>query len=317
MRVPLGAAGSTAAAVNVTAAGPCGAGYLTAYPCDASPPLASTVNFPAWRTTATEATVPLDGDGDFCLYAYATTDVVVDVFGLYGVTGAGYAPITPTRVVDTRPGAVSALHGALAANTRVAVKIAGVNGVASTATAVSFNLTAVNPAADVYVSAYPCGATPPLVSNLNALAGSIVANGVVVALDATGSVCLIANAGVDVVVDVSGFFGPTGARYVPQTPTRLADTRTTSRLPGGGQLMVTVPGGGTAAAVSVTAVNPSDAGYLTVAPCGTAPLASAVNYLAGDLVTNLASTGLDSAGRLCVTTSDATDVVVDLVGVWR
>jgi hypothetical protein len=97
----------------------------------------------------------------------------------------------------------------------------------------------------------------------------------------------------------------------------LADTRTTKRLADGGQLAVTVPGGASAAAVSVTVVSPSGAGYLTVAPCGTTPLASAVNYVAGDLVTNLASTGLDRSGRLCVTTSDATDVVVDLVGVWR
>src|SRR5262249_47551075 len=159
-----------------------------------------------------------------------------DLFGLYGSSGAGYAPVTPTCFVDTRAGASSALHGALTANAPVTVKIAGVNGVPSNATAVSFNLTAVNPAADAYVSAYPCGATPPLVSNVNALAGSIVANGVVVALDPTGSVCLVANASVDIVLDVTGSFGPTGARYVPQTPSRLADTRTTARLADGGQL---------------------------------------------------------------------------------
>jgi hypothetical protein len=315
MRVPLGATGWTAAAVNVTAAAPCGAGYLTAYPCDA-PPLASSVNFPAWRTTATAATVRLDNSGDFCIYAYATTDVVVDLFGLYGPTGAGYSPLTPTRFVDTRAGAASALHGALKANAPVKVRIAGVNGVPATATAAVFNLTAVDPATDVYLSAYPCGATPPVVSSLNAPAGSVVANEVVVALDATGSVCVVANASVDMVLDVSGSFGPGGASYVPQTPTRLADTRTTGRLRDGGQLVVAVPGGGAAAAVSVTAVNPGGAGYLTVAPCGTVPLASAVNYLAGDLVTNLASTGLDRAGQLCVTTSDATDVVVDELGVW-
>src|SRR4051812_30712807 len=39
MTVPLHATDATAAAVNLTAVGPCGAGYLTAYPCDAAPPL--------------------------------------------------------------------------------------------------------------------------------------------------------------------------------------------------------------------------------------------------------------------------------------
>ena len=144
-----------------------------------------------------------------------------------------------------------------------------------------------------------------------------MANRVVVDLDSSGSVCLVANGTVDVVVDVTGSYGPAGAGYTPSTPTRLADTRSSGRLADGGQLVVTVPGGGKAAAVSVTAVNPRAAGFVTVAPCGTQPLASSLNYVAGDLVTNLADTALDGAGRLCVTTSVATDLVVDLAGVWK
>jgi hypothetical protein len=318
MKVGLHAAGASAAAVNLTAVGPCASGYLTAYPCNAGPPLASNVNHPSWRTTATAATVMLDAAGDFCIYSYASTDVVVDVFGVYGSGGSGYTPITPTRLVDTRPGAAaSALRGALVANTPATVKVAGANGVPANATAVSFNLTAVLPTTAVYVTAYPCSATPPTVSNLNALAGTIVANRVVVDLDATGSLCLVANGGVDVVVDITGSYGGGGSRYTPSTPTRLADTRSSGRLGDGGQLTVTVPGGGRAAAVSVTAVNPRAAGFVTVAPCGTKPLVSSLNYVAGDLVTNLADTALDSAGRLCITTSMASDLVVDLAGVWK
>ena len=37
--------------------------------------------------------------------------------------------------------------------------------------------------------------------------------------------CLVANGTVDVVVDVTGSYGPAGTRYTPSTPTRLADTR--------------------------------------------------------------------------------------------
>jgi hypothetical protein len=304
--------------VNRTAGGPCASGYLTAYPCNSSPPLASNVNHLSWRTTATASTVMLDDDGDFCIYSYATTDVLVDVFGLYGATGSGYTPITPTRLVDTRTGApASALRGGLAANTPVTVKVAGTPGVAADATAVSFNLTAVLPKAAVYLAAYPCNSTPPVVSNLNALAGAVVANRVVVDLDATGSMCLVANGTVDVVVDVTGSYGTGGSRYTPSNPTRLADTRSSGRLADGGQLAVTVPGGGKAAAISVTAVNPRAAGFVTVAPCGTQPLASSLNYVAGDLVTNLADSALDGTGRVCVTASVATDLVVDLAGVWR
>ena len=121
------------------------------------------MNHPIWRTTATASTVMLDDDGDFCVYSYTTADVVVDVFGLYRTGGGdGYTPITPTRLVDTRAGApASALRGALAANTPVTVKVAGTAGVPAGATAVSFNLTAVQPKAAVYVAAYPCAAPRP------------------------------------------------------------------------------------------------------------------------------------------------------------
>ena len=74
----------------------------------------------------------------------------------------------------------------------------------------------------------------------------------------------------------------------------------------------------TPASLTVTAAGPSAAGYLTVAPCGTTPLASALNYVTGDLVSNLAASGADAAGKVCVSTlRGATDVVVDLNGVWK
>jgi hypothetical protein len=46
--------------------------------------------------------------------------MIVDLFGLYGTNGSGYTPLTPTRFVDTRPGATgSAVTSRLAANTPV------------------------------------------------------------------------------------------------------------------------------------------------------------------------------------------------------
>ncbi|HKA05488.1 MAG TPA: hypothetical protein VKD67_14230 [Acidimicrobiales bacterium] len=318
MTVPIQAKGATAAVVNLTAVDPCAAGFLTAYPCGTTPPLASSVNFPARRTTATQATVMLDGNGNFCLYAFATTDVIVDLFGLYGSNGSGYTPLTPTRFVDTRPGASgSALTTRLSPNAPATVKVAGVAGVPANAAAVSFNLTAVAPDNDVFVAAYPCSGSPALVSNVNALAGTTVANNVVVALDSSGSICLLANTGVDVLVDVTGSFGSGGSRYYASTPTRLLDTRTSGGVGRGGQVAVTVPGGGIAAALSVTVTGPGGPGYVTVTPCGTSPLASALNYVAGDLVTNLAAAGLDGSGRVCISTYETANIVVDLAGVWK
>jgi len=57
------------------------AGYLTAYPCSAVPPAASNLNFEANRIVANSAIVQVDEQGDVCLFAYADTNVLVDVTG--------------------------------------------------------------------------------------------------------------------------------------------------------------------------------------------------------------------------------------------
>jgi hypothetical protein len=67
--------------------------------------------------------------------------------------------------------------------------------------------------------------------------------------------------------------------------------------------------------LNVVAVGPSGPGYLTVFPCGTTPpLASNVNYSTGDVAANavLAKIGVD--GNVCVYTSAATDLVIDVNG---
>jgi hypothetical protein len=107
-----------------------------------------------------------------------------------------------------------------------------------------------------------------------------------------------------------------GSASAVQTPTRLVDTRNGlggRRLRPVSELPVTVSGHGTAATVSVTAVNPAKVGYLAVHPCGAPPGSSTLNYLAGSVVANTATVGLDGLGRLCVSTLAATDLVVDLL----
>ena len=63
-------------------------------------------------------------------------------------------------------------------------------------------------------------------SSLNVQAGQIVANAGVVAVSAADSLCVTANAATDVVLDVTGWYGPGGGDSTSvQTPTRLVDTR--------------------------------------------------------------------------------------------
>ena len=131
---------------------------------------------------------------------------------------------------------------------------------------------------------------------------------------------MTANAATDVVLDVTGWYGPGGGESSSvQTPTRLVDTRTGlggARPPAGGELVVTIPRpSAVAATVSLAAVNPDKPGFASVHPCGVAAGTSTLNYLPGDTVANTATVGLDAEHRLCVSTQAATDLVVDLVAI--
>jgi hypothetical protein len=76
-----------------------------------------------------------------------------------------------------------------------------------------------------------------------------------------------------------------------------------------------VPIGATAVLVNVTATGPTDAGYVTVWPCGVAPNASTLNVTAGATVANAAIVGLDEHGQICLRPWEtATHLVVDLAG---
>ena len=67
--------------------------------------------------------------------------------------------------------------------------------------------------------------------------------------------------------------------------------------------------------LNVTAVFPSGPGYLTVFPCGSPqPLASNVNYPAGQVVPNAVLAKVGTDGKVCIFTLADTDLVVDVNG---
>ena len=77
-----------------------------------------------------------------------------------------------------------------------------------------------------------------------------------------------------------------------------------------------IPDGAVAVAVTVTVTEPTAAGFVTLSPCGVVPIASTVNYRAGQTVANSAISGLSADGRLCVHTMSPTHVVVDVTGAF-
>jgi hypothetical protein len=231
---------------------------------------------------------------------------------------ARFVPVDPRRVLDTRPSGVTVPAGGT-----VTIDLAGPAGPErpAGATAAALNVTATEPGADGFLTVFPCGRARPLASNLNYRAGQTVPNNVLVALGDSGRVCVFALTRTHVVVDLNGWYtstpGAAATGLVTAAPTRLVDTRTS-----GGRrqdLVVSldgaVPPGVTAVTLNVTVADPLFDGYLTVYPCGDlVPLASNLNFVAGQTVPNLVTVKVGTGHRVCAYANVPTNVVVDLAG---
>ena len=135
------------------------------------------------------------------------------------------------------------------------------------------------------------------------------------------------------IVDVLGWFPDTGG-FESLVPARLADTRPgfTSvdgvlagggAVGAGGTLRVPVLGRGGvpssgvgAVAVNVTVTGSTAGGYLTVFPTGTnRPLASNLNFAAGDTIPNMAIAKLGADGSISIyNLTGSVHVIVDVLG---
>ena len=182
------------------------------------------------------------------------------------------------------------------------------------AQAVVVNVTAVDPFAPGYLTAFPCGPVPG-VSSLNFGTGQVVANLAVVRPAADGTVCFIANASTHLVLDVVGWWGDSGDRFSASTPQRLLDSRDGGAPPQPQGAVLSVPAG-EGKLLNVTAVGPATFGYLTAYPCGPRPWVSTLNYVPGQIVPNLAPVAPGGNGRACVFLQQAGHVVIDQLGTF-
>jgi hypothetical protein len=143
--------------------------------------------------------------------------VVATVLTASLATAAGplqFYSVTPCRVVDTR-GAIGLTGGpALSAFQVRNFPMRGVCGVASTAVAVSLNVTVVSPAAGGYLTLWPSGSAQPTVSTINFTpADAALANGAIVPLATVMSSSEIAvfngsSGSTHLLLDVTGYFAP-------------------------------------------------------------------------------------------------------------
>ena len=240
-----------------------------------------------------------------------------------------YHPLAPARILDTRYG-TGGLHSPVGPANSVATPVTGVGGVPATGvSAVVLNVTVTQPTGQSFLTVYPSGTARPLASNLNFLPNQTVPNLVVAKVGADGKVAVYNNAGSShVIFDVVGWYGaagaPSGGRYNALAPARVLDTRTgtggdfRSPVMAGGTISATVTGVGGVPATGVSAVvlnttvsQPTAQSFLTVFPSGTArPLASNLNYVAGETVPNLGADGKVSIYN----NAGSTHVILDVVG---
>jgi hypothetical protein len=328
-------ADAQAVVVNVTAVRASGKGFVTAYPCDADKPLASSLNYDAGVNMANELIVTLPASGDVCLFTKTETHLLADVVG-YVPAESGYGGLTPARLLDTRPTGETTdgdFEGGVkpGAGNQIELQVAGRGGVPADARVVIVNITSVAADSRGFVTVHPCLATRPVVSSLNFTAGTNRANEVIAQLDADGKLCVFNNKSTHLVVDVVGWL-PAGAGYTAVSPARLVDTRATGETidgsqeaggirPADSELVVpvanraNVPDSATAVVVNITAIGATQKGFITVYDCeGTRPAASSLNFVAGVNSPNELIAGLNADGEICVYTLHSIHIAVDVVG---
>jgi parallel beta-helix repeat protein len=125
------------------------------------------------------------------------------------------------------------------------------------------------------------------------------------------------------------------ADFVPVQPSRVFDTRpdappslrVVDKVKIGGEIILEVkvtdlgdlvPASGVGSvSLNVTAVDPDGAGFVTAWPCGQMPLASNLNYLAGQTVPNAVIAPVSATGTVCFYSLRPAHLVVDINGWFR
>jgi hypothetical protein len=325
-----------AVALNVTVVPRGLLGFLTIWPAGQPRPLVSTLNSLDGRVKANAAIVQAGANKAVSVYVTEQTDVIIDVNGYFvppQVNSLAFYPINPCRIADTRfPTGALGSPGMAALTSRTFPVLSAACNIPSTARAYSLNATVVPSGPLGFITLWPTGTPRPLVSTLNAVTGTVVANAAIVRAGTNGSVDLFASEATEVVLDVNGYFAPPGQfgalNYYPATGCRISDTRNAVGPLGGpaqtpfaqrelpiSQSNCGIPTGAKAYSLNATVVPPGLMGYLTFWPTGgVQPVVSTLNAVDGAITSNAALVLAGAQGSISVLTSETTHLIVDVNG---
>ena len=197
------------------------------------------------------------------------------------------------------------------------MKVSGINGVPSATTGVVARLTVSGAVASGYLVAYACDTGAPVASQLSFRpTGGAVGTSIVRVTK--GQICVTTSAAAKVKVEVLAAQAATGVGLQPITATRVLDTRTTARLTPGSQIQIAnsvlgAPSDAQALSFAVTLVDPAAAGTFSMGFCGQGLWNTPVGT---DPVSSFAMTMRVNPSGWCLTSTVATDVIIDVTGVW-
>ena len=238
------------------------------------------------------------------IYVSNVGNNTVSVLSGVAPTALQFVPVTPCRLLDTRPPGGS---GPISGGTSQTFNLPQLSqtkscGDLSSAVAYSLNVTVVPTHTLGYLTIWPGGQAQPVVSTMNSTDGRIKANAAIVPGGYQGSVSVFASDTSNVILDINGYFTEPGAQtlqFFKLTPCRIVDTRNNMH---GGTLHAGVerdytiptncgvPASAKAYSFNITAIPPSGGlDYLTVWPKGEAqPVVSTLNDNTGTIVANAA-----------------------------
>jgi D-alanyl-D-alanine carboxypeptidase len=245
---------------------------------------------------------------------------------------ASFHPTAPSRLLDTHASGLALPGGAVRR-----IPTVGFAGFpASGPAAVALNVTITNPDDTGVLTVWASGTAAPATPSLSVSgAGDAVGKLVITTLGPDGELSLRASVGMDVAIDLVGWFtlAPDGAnegRYVRGTGARLVDSRrslgTPGPLPASGGIEVPVldgsaiPPDAAAVVLKVSLFEAVPVGEVTLWPTGSteapgAPAAAQVQVpAAGWTATNIVIVRPGAAGRVSLRTTAATGLSVDLLG---
>jgi len=257
----------------------------------------------------------------------ANTEASESVVVAVDVPAAGaFEPVSPARVLDTRPTGGGAVNvGAppvkVAANTSVSFQVAGTGAGVPTdaASAVVLNVAVTGATAGGFITAHPSDQSVPTAANLNFVAGQSLSNHVTVKLGPDGKASLFNGSSqpVHLIADVNGWYVSGTASepgtFTPMSPKRVLDTRPVpgqigplGKVPGQGTIDFTVAGVSPipasdvgAGVFNIAVTGPTAAGFITGFPKGVAkPTAANLNYSANQTASNAATIKLGDDGKV-------------------